>query len=185
MDPCSAGEERQSRQGAGWPVASFTGPRGRPRRHCCMSGNNLSTWSLAIRTSTYHPSIFQTSPRFLRIGLCTVKMGSLSTFAEDDVIITSFEVTDLRFPTSLDGVGSDAMHVGTNGSHPFIQLKTNHDGLVGEGIVSCSCYYSASIILLTRRMPGLQQWARQRADLHGSGHLRPACCWKNDAPAHS
>ncbi|PMD40329.1 putative galactonate dehydratase [Hyaloscypha variabilis F] len=48
--------------------------------------------------------------------------------------ILGFTVTDLRFPTSLDGVGSDAMHVGTNGSHPYICLQTNHPGLVGEGI---------------------------------------------------
>lgn len=63
-------------------------------------------------------------------------MGSVPALAEGDVTITSFEITDLRFPTSLDGVGSDAMHVGTNGSHPYIQLKTNRDGLIGEGIVS-------------------------------------------------
>jgi L-galactonate dehydratase len=53
-----------------------------------------------------------------------------------NVEILAFTVTDLRFPTSLDGVGSDAMHVGTNGSHPYIRLLTNHPGLVGEGIVS-------------------------------------------------
>lgn len=52
-----------------------------------------------------------------------------------DVRITGYKVTDLRFPTSLDGVGSDAMHVGTNGSHPYVRLETNHPGLVGEGIV--------------------------------------------------
>jgi L-galactonate dehydratase len=61
-------------------------------------------------------------------------MGSLIT--EHNVTITSFEVVDLRFPTSLDGVGSDAMHVGTNGSHPYIRLNTSHNDLVGEGIVS-------------------------------------------------
>ena len=54
----------------------------------------------------------------------------------EDVKIIGFEVIDLRFPTSLDGVGSDAMHKGTNGSHPYIRLQTNHPGLVGEGIVS-------------------------------------------------
>ncbi len=54
-----------------------------------------------------------------------------------NVEVLGFTVTDLRFPTSLDGVGSDAMHVGTNGSHPYIRLQTNHPGLVGEGIV-CS-----------------------------------------------
>lgn len=63
-------------------------------------------------------------------------MGSLPTPTVHNVTITSFEVIDLRFPTSLDGVGSDAMHVGTNGSHPYIQLKTNHDGFIGDGIVS-------------------------------------------------
>lgn len=61
-------------------------------------------------------------------------MGSVIT--EHDVKIISFEIVDLRFPTSLDGVGSDAMHVGTNGSHPYIRLNTNHNDLVGEGIVS-------------------------------------------------
>ncbi|EOO01747.1 putative l-galactonate dehydratase protein [Phaeoacremonium minimum UCRPA7] len=61
-------------------------------------------------------------------------MGSLSAVDVSDVKILGFVVTDLRFPTSLDGVGSDAMHVGTNGSHPYIQLKTNHAGLTGEGI---------------------------------------------------
>lgn len=63
-------------------------------------------------------------------------MAPITTVSEHDVTITSFKVTDLRFPTSLDGVGSDAMHVGTNGSHPFIQIFTNRDGLIGEGIVS-------------------------------------------------
>ncbi|GES58151.1 mandelate racemase/muconate lactonizing enzyme [Aspergillus terreus] len=60
-------------------------------------------------------------------------MGSLP-ITEQVVIITSFDVVDLRFPTSLDGVGSDAMHVGTNGSHPYVRLKTNHGDLTGEGI---------------------------------------------------
>ncbi|KAF5672718.1 l-galactonate dehydratase [Fusarium denticulatum] len=62
-------------------------------------------------------------------------MPSSKTPLEVEVVtITSFTVTDIRFPTSLDGVGSDAMHVGTNGSHPYIQLHTNHGGLIGEGI---------------------------------------------------
>ncbi|PKS09825.1 hypothetical protein jhhlp_004448 [Lomentospora prolificans] len=52
----------------------------------------------------------------------------------DNVTIVDFKVIDLRFPTSLNGVGSDAMHVGTNGSQPYIQLITNQPGLVGEGI---------------------------------------------------
>jgi hypothetical protein len=65
----------------------------------------------------------------------TINMGSISEPTAADVTILGFTVTDIRFPTSLDGVGSDAMHVGTNGSHPFVQLHTNHKGLVGEGIV--------------------------------------------------
>jgi L-galactonate dehydratase len=56
-------------------------------------------------------------------------------FDVSDVTIVSYKVIDIRFPTSLDGVGSDAMHVGTNGSHPYIQLHTNQGGLIGEGIV--------------------------------------------------
>ncbi|CAK7244579.1 MAG: hypothetical protein STHCBS139747_006123 [Sporothrix thermara] len=64
-------------------------------------------------------------------------MGSVATPGPSvaDVTITGFTVTDIRFPTSLDGVGSDAMHVGTNGSHPYVRLETNVGGsLVGEGI---------------------------------------------------
>ncbi|CDK24808.1 unnamed protein product [Kuraishia capsulata CBS 1993] len=51
-----------------------------------------------------------------------------------DIIITGFKVYDIRFPTSLDGIGSDAMHQGTNGSHPYLQLLTNKPELVGEGM---------------------------------------------------
>lgn len=65
-------------------------------------------------------------------------MGSEVTYNPADVRITGYKVIDLRFPTSLDGVGSDAMHVGTNGSHPYIQLETNIPGLLGEGIVQLS-----------------------------------------------
>ena len=70
-----------------------------------------------------------------------------STRAVDvaDVKILDFVVTDIRFPTSLDGVGSDAMHVGTNGSHPYLQLKTSHAGLVGEGIVRFNSREALSI----------------------------------------
>jgi L-galactonate dehydratase len=85
-------------------------------------------------------------------------MGSLAArITEDDVKITSFEVVDLRFPTSLDGVGSDAMHVGTNGSHPYIRLRTNHHDLVGEGIVRCSWPSWCHIVSLTK-CSGFQQW---------------------------
>lgn len=65
-------------------------------------------------------------------------MAPQPTVKVSNVEVLGFTVTDLRFPTSLDGVGSDAMHVGTNGSHPYIRLETSHPGLVGEGIVSCN-----------------------------------------------
>jgi hypothetical protein len=77
-----------------------------------------------------------------------------------NVEILSFTVTDLRFSTSLDGVGSDAMHIGTNGSHPYICLQTNHPGLVGEGIVSPNQISSLPFKNLTRD-PGIQQRTRQ------------------------
>lgn len=57
------------------------------------------------------------------------------TYDMEDVEITGYTVTDIRFPTSLDGIGSDAMHKGTNGSHPYIQLHTSQGDLIGEGIV--------------------------------------------------
>ncbi|PSN65911.1 enolase C-terminal domain-like protein [Corynespora cassiicola Philippines] len=68
----------------------------------------------------------------------------------EDVTITGFKVIDLRFPTSLDGVGSDAMHVGTNGSHPYIQLQTNHPELLGEGIAFSNGRGSEVICLCLR-----------------------------------
>lgn len=84
-------------------------------------------------------------------------MGSQASITESSVTITSFEVIDLRFPTSLDGVGSDAMHVGTNGSHPYLRLNTNHDGLVGEGIVGQPRAATPDLHWLTSPPPGLQQ----------------------------
>lgn len=87
-------------------------------------------------------------------------MGSQAQPDVADVKILGFTVTDLRFPTSLDGVGSDAMHVGTNGSHPYLRLETNHPDLVGEGIVSSSYHSSLQIIHLsplTHIYAGIQQ----------------------------
>jgi L-galactonate dehydratase len=77
-------------------------------------------------------------------------MGSHLQVTENDVTVTSFEIIDLRFPTSLDGVGSDAMHVGTNGSHPYVRLKTNQEDLIGEGIVSSGICYRYLQRSLTR-----------------------------------
>ncbi|UKZ81435.1 L-galactonate dehydratase [Trichoderma virens FT-333] len=49
-----------------------------------------------------------------------------------EVKITGFEAHDLRFPTSLDLSGSDAMNPGPNYSAAYIILKTNTD-LQGHG----------------------------------------------------
>lgn len=51
----------------------------------------------------------------------------------DSIVITGYKIHDVRFPTSLDGIGSDAMHVGTNGSMPYLELFTSTD-LIGEGM---------------------------------------------------
>ncbi|ERS97470.1 hypothetical protein HMPREF1624_05638 [Sporothrix schenckii ATCC 58251] len=52
----------------------------------------------------------------------------------DDVRIEAVETFDLRFPTSLDASGSDAMNPAGDYSAAHVQLKTNHPGLVGHGI---------------------------------------------------
>lgn len=97
----------------------------------------------------------------------------------DDVTITSFTVTDIRFPTSLDGVGSDAMHVGTNGSHPYIQLHTNQGDLIGEGIVSQITVHTFRIA--ANSQTGFQQRSRKRTNLYDSQHLRETRGWKDNA----
>lgn len=110
-------------------------------------------------------------------------MGSLSGLAEHDVTVTSFEVVDLRFPTSLTGVGSDAMHVGTNGSHPYIRLETNKEGLVGEGIVSTTRSFrkkECNNSFLSMRT-GIQQRPRQRTRLRSPRNLRKARGRQDDA----
>lgn len=76
-------------------------------------------------------------------------MGAEKIPTLSSVKITGYSVTDLRFPTSLDGVGSDAMHVGTNGSHPYIKLQTNQPGIVGEGIVSFSSFAPTVALAVT------------------------------------
>ncbi|KAI1411829.1 enolase C-terminal domain-like protein [Hypoxylon sp. FL1857] len=50
-----------------------------------------------------------------------------------DVKIIGYETYDLRFPTSLDASGSDAMNPAGDYSATHVQLKTNTD-LVGHGI---------------------------------------------------
>ena len=48
--------------------------------------------------------------------------------------ITELTVRDLRFPTSDDLHGSDAIHVDPDYSCPYVTLITNQPGLVGHGI---------------------------------------------------
>lgn len=50
------------------------------------------------------------------------------------ISITSVEVRDIRFPTSKDKHGSDAMNVDPDYSAAYIILKTNEPGLEGHGL---------------------------------------------------
>ncbi|XP_071953997.1 mitochondrial enolase superfamily member 1-like isoform X1 [Antedon mediterranea] len=50
------------------------------------------------------------------------------------VLISSLEVKDIRFPTSLEGHGSDAMHTDPDYSCAYVIIGTNvNDGLTGHG----------------------------------------------------
>lgn len=53
--------------------------------------------------------------------------------SDDDVVITSFTVRDLRWPTSLDNIGSDPMNLAGENSYGYLQFQTNRPGLVGTG----------------------------------------------------
>lgn len=48
--------------------------------------------------------------------------------------ITELDVKDIRFPTSRDLSGSDAMHVDPDYSAAYVILKTNQPGLEGHGL---------------------------------------------------
>lgn len=50
------------------------------------------------------------------------------------ITITGLTVQDLRFPTSDDLHGSDAIHVDPDYSCPYVTLSTSETGLVGHGI---------------------------------------------------
>jgi L-galactonate dehydratase len=54
------------------------------------------------------------------------------------VVITSFETRDVRFPTSLDKTGSDAMNLACDYSAAYCILKTDSD-YSGHGMV---CFVS-------------------------------------------
>lgn len=47
--------------------------------------------------------------------------------------ITSFTVRDLRWPTSLENIGSDPMNLAGENSLGYLQYHTDVDGLVGTG----------------------------------------------------
>ncbi len=49
-----------------------------------------------------------------------------------DVTITSFTVRDLRWPTSLENIGSDPMNLAGENAFPYLQYQTD-GGLVGTG----------------------------------------------------
>lgn len=49
------------------------------------------------------------------------------------IIFTSFTVRDLRWPTSLDKIGTDPMNLAGENSFGYLQFQTNVDGLVGTG----------------------------------------------------
>lgn len=51
-----------------------------------------------------------------------------------DAVITGFEVTDVRFPTSQHRDGSDAMNPDPDYSAAYIELTTDSDGLSGYGM---------------------------------------------------
>ncbi len=52
----------------------------------------------------------------------------------DDVTITGYEVVDLRFPTSDESHGSDAMHTDPDYSAAYLALRTNKPNLNGFGL---------------------------------------------------
>ncbi|KAL2865081.1 enolase C-terminal domain-like protein [Aspergillus lucknowensis] len=49
------------------------------------------------------------------------------------ITITSFTVRDLRWPTSLDAIGTDPMNLAGENSFGYLQYKTNVPGLIGTG----------------------------------------------------
>lgn len=49
------------------------------------------------------------------------------------IVFTSFTVRDLRWPTSLDKIGTDPMNLAGENSFGYLQFQTNVGGLVGTG----------------------------------------------------
>ena len=53
---------------------------------------------------------------------------------QSEIIITSVEAKDVRFPTSLSLDGSDAMNPDPDYSAAYVILKTNHPDFEGHGL---------------------------------------------------
>ncbi|KAI0098016.1 enolase C-terminal domain-like protein [Nemania sp. FL0031] len=51
----------------------------------------------------------------------------------NDITITSFTVRDLRWPTSLENIGTDPMNLAGENSFGYLQYKTNIHELLGTG----------------------------------------------------
>ena len=50
------------------------------------------------------------------------------------ITITSIEARDIRFPTSRQKIGSDAMNPDPDYSAAYVILKTSREGLEGHGL---------------------------------------------------
>lgn len=60
------------------------------------------------------------------------KSNFLSIMDLNKITITSFTVRDLRWPTSLDSIGTDPMNLAGENSFGYLQYQTS-TGLVGTG----------------------------------------------------
>ncbi|KYQ93040.1 hypothetical protein DLAC_05649 [Tieghemostelium lacteum] len=58
----------------------------------------------------------------------------MQSLSKDKLIIQSLDVFDIRFPTSKEFIGSDAMHTNPDYSCAYVVLKTNCQGLEGHGL---------------------------------------------------
>jgi L-galactonate dehydratase len=50
-----------------------------------------------------------------------------------DPIITAFRVRDLRWPTSLDNIGSDPMNIAGENALGYLEIFTDSEDLQGAG----------------------------------------------------
>lgn len=71
-----------------------------------------------------------------------------------EITITGWRTRDVRFPTSLDGTGSDAMNAAGNYSSAYCILETDSE-YTGHGMVSTQLLQRPSQLLLTLYRPSL------------------------------